>query len=502
MAISLVNNLSSLGSQARLNETGSKLNSTIQRLSSGLRINSSGDDAAGLSIANKYRSDVGILSQGIRNANDGISTLQIVDGGLNTISTLLDRAVTLSAQSASDTFTGSRDILQSEFSNILTEITRQAQNIGLVNGGSNNRSLTTVIGGGSDTFTTNNGNNGVQIDLSGSTNRVDATSLGLGSLNIGATTGTVAAGSGLNFLTSSNTLGANETLTFQYVGATGTLATTTVALTSGQTVNSALAQLQADTTLKSIGISASVDSSGNLQFTSANFFTVVSSVAAGGTSTGIGTTVGVTTAANSTSLTGLSQNAATAQNLDFTIGASGTITQLAVTGSTAATATASAIVTAINSNSVLRDAGIFAINTTGATVKIASTNKTFALVAEPVAAGAANVAVTAGASTISAGTGTGGASGAKSALDALKTAITSLSTVQGKVGSGQNRLQQAIDLATSQINNFQAAESRIRDADISSEASNLARLSVLQQAGVAALAQANQAAQAVLSLLR
>jgi len=183
MSVSLVNNLSALASQTRLNATSAKLNNTIQRLSSGLRINSSGDDAAGLSIANKYRSDVGILTQGVRNANDGISTLQIVDGGLNTISTLLDRAFTLSTQSASDTFTGSRDILQQEFNNILTEITRQAQNIGLVNGGSNNRALTTVIGGGSDTFATSNGNNGVQTDLSGSTNRVDSTSLGLGSLN-------------------------------------------------------------------------------------------------------------------------------------------------------------------------------------------------------------------------------------------------------------------------------------------------------------------------------
>lgn len=502
MAISLVNNLSALSSQSRLNVTSFKLNAAIQRLSSGLRINSSGDDAAGLSIANKYRSDISILSQGVRNANDGISTLQIVDGGLNTISTLLDRAVTLSTQSASDTFTGSRDILQTEFSNILTEITRQAQNIGLVNGGTNNRALTTVIGGGSDTFAAGGSNNGVQIDLSGSTNRVDSTSLGLSALNIGATTGTATASGGLSFLTSSNTLGANETLTFQYVGATGTLATTTVALTSGQTVNSALAQLQADATLKAQGISATVDSSGNLQFSSANFFTVVSGVAAGGTSTGIGTTIVVSSAANSATLTGLSQNAATAQNFDFTIGASGTISQLSITGSTVATGTASAIVTAINGSSTLRDAGIFAINTTGATVKVVSTKNTFALVTEAVAAGSANVAVTAQANTVTAGSGTGGASGAKNALDSLRTAITSLSTVQGKVGSGQNRLQQAIDLATSQINNFQAAESRIRDADVSAEASNLARLSVLQQAGVAALAQANQSAQAVLSLLR
>lgn len=501
MAVSLVNNLSALASQTRLNATSAKLNNTIQRLSSGLRINSSGDDAAGLSIANKYRSDVGILTQGVRNANDGISTLQIVDGGLNTISTLLDRAFTLSTQSASDTFTGSRDILQQEFNNILTEITRQAQNIGLVNGGTNNRALTTVIGGGSDTFAASGSNNGVQIDLSGSTNRVDATSLGLGSLNIGATTGTVTASGGISFTTSGTTLTAAETLTFQYVGAAGALATTTVALTAGQTANSVLTQLQADTTLKSIGISASVDTSGNLKFSSANFFTVASSTAAA-SQTGIGSTTIVSTAANSATLTGLAASAAGAQNFDFTIGNSGTINAVSVTSATTATGSATAIVSAINGSSTLRDAGIFAINTTGATVKIVSTKNTFALQTENNQSTSNNNAVAAGANTVTAGTGTGGAAGAKNALDSLRTAITTLSAVQGSVGSGQNRLQQAIDLATSQINNFQSAESRIRDADVSAEASDLARLSVLQQAGVAALAQANQASQAVLSLLR
>lgn len=506
MAVSLVNNLSALASQTRLNATSAKLNQTIQRLSSGLRINSSGDDAAGLSIANKYRSDVGILTQGVRNANDGISTLQIVDGGLNTISTLLDRAFTLSTQSASDTFTGNRDILQQEFNNILTEITRQAQNIGLVNGGTNNRALTTVIGGGSDTFSASGSNNGVQIDLSGASNRVDATSLSLSTLNIGSTTGTVTGSGGISFTSTTAALTAAETLTFQYVGATGALATTTVAFTAGQTANSVLTQLQNDTTLKAQGISASV-SSGNLRFSSANFFTVVSSTAAAN-QTGIGQTIQVTGAANNVTVSGLSQNSATAQNLNFTIGASSTIKQLAVTGSaSSSSATAALIATAINSDSTLRDAGIFAIYTdtasNGATVKIVSTKNTFYFGAEAVVGNAANqaIAVTAAAAA-TAGSGTGGAAGAKLALDSLRTAITTLSTVQGTVGSGQNRLQQAIDLATSQINNFQAAESRIRDADVSAEASDLARLSVLQQAGVAALAQANQASQAVLSLLR
>ena len=139
MTFSLISNLSSIDSQSRLNVTGAKLNQAIQRLSSGLRINNSGDDAAGSAIANKFRSDVAIR-QGVRNANDGLSTLQVVDGGLNTISSLLDRAATLSAQSASGTFSGNRDTLQSELNKVLGEVDRQAVQIGLVAGGKTTKS--------------------------------------------------------------------------------------------------------------------------------------------------------------------------------------------------------------------------------------------------------------------------------------------------------------------------------------------------------------------------
>src|ERR1044072_8460664 len=127
---SLVNNTSSASSQSSLGATSAKLNKTLQRLSSGLRINRSGDDAARLAIANQFRSDISILSQGVRNANDGLSTLQIIDGGLNPISGLLDRAASLATQAASGTFAGDRQTLQDELDKVTAEITRQAGNIG------------------------------------------------------------------------------------------------------------------------------------------------------------------------------------------------------------------------------------------------------------------------------------------------------------------------------------------------------------------------------------
>src|SRR5262245_66183762 len=101
MAFSIVNNVAAANAQANLATTNIGLNKALNRLSSGLRINSSGDDAAGLAVANSYRSSVAVLNQGIRNANDGLSSLQIKDGALNNISILLDRLSTLEQQLAS-----------------------------------------------------------------------------------------------------------------------------------------------------------------------------------------------------------------------------------------------------------------------------------------------------------------------------------------------------------------------------------------------------------------
>lgn len=507
MPISLVNNLGSLSAQARLNATGSNLNNTVQRLSSGLRINSSGDDAAGLAIANKYRSDIAVLTQGVRNANDGLSTLQIVDGGLNTISNLLDRAATLASQSASDTFTGNRDTLQQEFGNVLSEITRQAQNIGLVSGGSNNKALTTIIGGGSDTFSTANGNNGISIDLSGSANRVDAASLGLNNLNIGTGTGSVTGNRAITTLT------AAETLTFQTVSSSGQLTSTTIALSAGATGANIIDAINNDATLKAAGITASLDSNNKLVLKSAGFFSVSSSVADGAGQTGIAGAgaaagdVAITGGAYQATINNAAAAAAGSQTLSFSgaeIGYSGSSYNVNFTTSTTAATGATNAANAVNNDLVLRSKGVYAIVNKANSSQVTFVSlKNFNLgISNDATAGANNNLTAQSTTAATAATLTGGASGAKAALDAIKTAITNLGKVQGTVGSGQNRLQQAIDLATSQITNFQGAESRIRDADVTAEASNLARLSVLQQAGVAALAQANQSSQAVLSLLR
>ncbi len=124
-SFSVVSNIASTNSQANLSVSNLGLNKALSRLSSGFRINTSGDDAAGLAIANNYRSEQAILTQGIRNANDGLSALNIKDGALNNVSLLIDRLATLASQASSSA--GGVDIskLEDEYNEILDEIDRE-----------------------------------------------------------------------------------------------------------------------------------------------------------------------------------------------------------------------------------------------------------------------------------------------------------------------------------------------------------------------------------------
>jgi len=178
MSISIQTNVTSLFAQQNLANNTAFENQTIQRLTSGYRINSSGDDAAGLAVANQYASNIAELNQGVRNANDGTSILQIVDGGLSNISTILNRLKTLATESATTTFSGDRSVLNNEFTTLLTEIDRQAGNIGLSSAGGAagvyNTSISVYIGGGDSQADAQ-----VAIDLSGAGNQVDSTGLGI-----------------------------------------------------------------------------------------------------------------------------------------------------------------------------------------------------------------------------------------------------------------------------------------------------------------------------------
>ena len=176
-SFSVVSNVSASNAQANLNTTNLGLQKTLSRLSSGFRINQAGDDAAGLAVANGYRSDQAVLNQGIRNANDGLSTLQIQNGALDNISNLLDRLSTLASQSASSGFTGSRATLQSEFSSVVSEIGREVSVAGL---GSTQGFSVFVSSGTGGT-------------VGGSIGAADTTTLGIAALDVSTATGAATA---------------------------------------------------------------------------------------------------------------------------------------------------------------------------------------------------------------------------------------------------------------------------------------------------------------------
>ena len=180
MSLSFQTNITALEAQKNLQVNTNSLDNAITQLTSGFRINSSGDDAAGLAVANGFRANITELQQGVRNANDGSAILQTIDGGLNNISNILDQLQQLATQGASSTFSGSYATLNQEFSTLLGEVNRQAANIGLASGGGattssqNNNNLSVFIGGGSTQT-----NSEVSVALSGSANIVDSSGLGL-----------------------------------------------------------------------------------------------------------------------------------------------------------------------------------------------------------------------------------------------------------------------------------------------------------------------------------
>ena len=490
MSTSIVTNVSSLIARENLRVNNEFQGRTINRLTSGLRINSSADDAAGLAVANRFRSDITELTQGVRNANDGLSTLQIVDGGLNNISKILDRLKTLATQSASNTFTGDRTTLNNEYSELLTEINRQASNIGLVAGGANNANISVYVGGGSS-----QANARVAIDLNGVANRVDSSSLGVGGtqvVNGGISIGTVD-------LDTAGTLLANSTQTISvqlYDAGLGSIVTKTVSVAGGASgIDADQALTQINDQLNSFGITASKGTDGILQLSGSRAFSALTSAVTGGGTAFATAAAEVTNSSNYRHEIAAYTAAADSQTITVQ-NAQGAV-DITLAGGADAAAVRTALNTAVSS------LGIEVVGYSGTDgISIQSSSAFSISVTEAATGGGINGTVT-GALTVTAADTSASATGnALAAVSSIDAAITALGRVQGKVGTAQNKLQYSIQLAQSQIASFSAAESRIRDADIALEASNLTKAQVVQQASLAALAQANSAPQAVLALLR
>jgi flagellin len=288
VSFDIITNVASLQAQNYLSTNSAFQSKTINEVTSGLRIVQSGDDAAGLSIANADRSDEAVLTQGIQNANTGLSQLQIIDGGMDNISQLLDRARTLATESSTGTFTGDRSVLSNEFQSVLTEINRQSQAIGMNTGGTFAKDLTVLVGGGEGpTGAAAVANGSIALNLAQAT--VDAKSLGLTGVQSAGVTGTDigtgSASSVANILADTANVTANTGYTTFNVSGPGFSGTSAVplvvnlsAVTNADTlvtaVNAALTAAgngatQAATALQNANITAAVntDSSGRQQLT-------------------------------------------------------------------------------------------------------------------------------------------------------------------------------------------------------------------------------------------
>ncbi len=534
MSNSIQTNVASLEAQNFIRINNNFQNNTIEQLSSGYRINQSGDDAAGLATANQYAGTVATLTQGVLNANNSISTLQIADGGLSNISTILNRLQTLATESASSTFAGNRTTVNQEYQGLLAEVNRQAASIGLASTGgaasANNNDLTTYVGGGD-----NQTDSQVDVNLSGANNTVDSIGLGIANTSV-AGGGTELTGNNVNLnntavtFLSGNAAG-SQTFNFNIATATGN---TAVAITvdgsvAGLTGNEVVNSL--NTSLAQYGISASIANDGDLQFGGSTAFTVTTGALAGGAANAIATPT--STATNTSNYT---VDSATALNGSGTaggafvgfVGGAGVASSESVTfqnatgsysvvlggGNATNPNNAVDLTTTLNTlNTALNGSGISAVeDASGTGISFQSTSSfnvdltanTTGLVGNLFGSGSASAANSdVGAVAVTGPSTTAGSTGnAIAALSALTTAISNLGLTQGIVGAGENKLNYAVNLAQSQITNFSAAESGIKDADVAQEAANLTKAQVLQQASLAALAQANQAPQAILTLLK
>ncbi len=496
MGLSIQTNVTSLIAQENLRVNTAFQSNTIQQLTSGYRINSSGDDAAGLAVANQYRSTTAQLTQGVLNANNGVSVFQTVDGGLSNISQILDRLNTLATESASGTFSGNRGTINNEYQSLVGEINRQASNIGLNTGGTYNTDLSIFIGGGNT-----QSNSLIDVNLSGANNAVDAAALGLSTTSVGGG-GTQLTGNTVNLNNTAVVFaaGGSQAFTFNIANPASGAATTVTATVAGGTggVNGGQVIASLNSQLAASGITAAIGANGQLQFAGSSAFTLQSVGAVTGGGNAIATT-GSTIAANTGfyNINSANYTAGTGAETVVFQDASSSYTVNLASGLTASQAVDSI-------NSQLANSGITAVLGPGNSnndINIQSQNS-FS-VQETVNAGGGGLFSAVGSQSVTApAAGASSTGNAEAALVAIQSAVTNLGLVQGKVGAGENLLADAVNLAQSQITNFSAAQSRIRDADIATEAANLTKSQVLQQSSIAALAQANSAPQQLLTLLK
>jgi len=474
MAQTIMTNVSSLNAQRNLNTSQSALATSLQRLSSGMRINSAKDDAAGMAISSRMTSQINGLNQAVSNANDGISLAQTAEGALASVTDNLQRMRQLAVQSANATNSSSdRAAIQQEVTQLSQEIDRVA----------------------------------TQTDFNG-TKLLDG-SFSAATFQVGANVGqTITVSAIASSRTSALGTSVGFSLTNQSIGtATNATAASTVVLgAAGGTVS--LGTIATDAK----AIAAAINSSGAAGLTAtANTTTVAAAT----------TTVNTTTAGTATlSINGLNINvqatlngttnranalaAINAQSAVTGVIATDTGSGLSLAAADGRNITIGAVTVGTAVATTVADFGLAAPATTGASVNVsyqAPSGNTGSVSFTGSAVGITTTAIAATGTAIAA-LDVSTVQGATAALTSIDAALTTINSTRANLGAVQNRFASTVSNLQATSENLSASRSRIQDTDFASETASMTKNQILQQAGTAMLAQANSLPQNVLSLLK
>jgi flagellin len=486
MAAVINTNIASLNSQRNLNVSQSALSTSLQRLSSGLRINSAKDDAAGLAISERFTSQIRGLDQARRNANDGVSLLQTAEGSLQSTGTILQRVRELAVQSSNATNSaGDRKAIQAEVGQLLSEADRISQTaefngLKLLDGSFGTATFQVGANAGQTiqattaNFRTNNyGNNAVATTG-------PATVVGAGTSATAYTPGSF----NLQGLATAN-VAVKASDTAQSLAATINGTTDTTGVTATAKTDESLAFTAGG--MYALAIQSDNGTAANVSFTVGASLNAQGLAAAVSAFNDVSSTTGVTAKLNPAN-DGLILSNAVGNNITLTnnsVSASMTVGGLDASGAVSGTAVA------VATGAAATTMGYLSMNS----------DKGFSI--SQGATAAAN-AVTAGSATLHtvAGIDVSTVTGASDALKILDSALSSVNSQRASFGALQSRFETAVSNLESTSENLSASRSRIQDTDFAAETAKLTRGQILQQAGTAMLAQANSLPNGVLSLLR
>ena len=482
MVMSVNTNISSLNAQKNLATSQSKLATAISRLSSGMRINSAKDDAAGLASSTRFTTQINGLNQAVSNANDGISLAQTTESALNEVTNNMQRIRTLAVQSANATNSDSdRAALDAEVQQRLAEITRISQQTTF-----NGRH---VLDGSFGTAAFQIGANvGETISVN--------LSQGAGASDVGKAA--VSTSADVSALFPAAVAGTAGTPTSVSVAAATVTTGVTVAAAGDFTVNGV--DVANGTYNTAGGLAGAINAAAGSTIAAddgAGGVTITNSTATAITFGGAGaTTLGLTTVGAATGGTAAVAGGLTLAADDLTING------VQMTGNYA---DAQAFVDAVNSKGIDGVSAYYDSNS-----KTIGLNSLSDMTVDGALAGSATgglnfsgsgtTAIAAGGSL--AGSNVNTVSGANQTISRIDSALSTISSMRSDLGAVQNRFSSTIANLQTISQNLSSSRSQIQDADFAAETANMSSANILQQAGVSVLAQANATTQSVLKLLQ